>query len=107
VGYVIFVVEGGIEHRRKDGIDREGAEVAKERKGRGSFGFSDFRIFGGGPIGKLCVSAALREAFFPLTVDGVSPGGLRGMGFMGGIFSQETGFLRAHGSSWATGVRCG
>ncbi len=51
VVYVIFVVEGGIEHRRKDGIDRQGAEVAKERKGRGSFGFSEsgfskgFKIF--------------------------------------------------------------
>jgi hypothetical protein len=83
------------------------AKAQRSRRDAKEEGFSDFRIFGGGPIEKLCVSAALREAFFPLTVDGVSLGGLRGMGFMGGIFSQETGFLRAHGSSWATGVRCG
>jgi hypothetical protein len=35
VVYVIFVVEEGIEHRREDGIDREGAKVAKGRKEEG------------------------------------------------------------------------
>ncbi len=37
---------GGFEHRREDGIDRQGAEIAKGRKGRGSFGVSEFRSFG-------------------------------------------------------------
>ncbi len=45
VGFVGFVVREGFEDRRKDGIDREGAEDAK---GRGRFGFSE----GGFSVGR-------------------------------------------------------
>ena len=46
---VCFVVEQGFERRREEGVSE--AALLK----------------------KLCVSAALREVFFPLTVDGLLP----------------------------------
>jgi hypothetical protein len=60
VVYVIFVVGEGFEDRREDGVDREGAEVAKGRKGRGIFGFSDFRSFGVSEAAPLKNFASLR-----------------------------------------------
>jgi hypothetical protein len=68
------------------GDNRYGAKVAKGREGRGSFGVSEAAL-----LKKLCVSAALREAFFALTVEGGD-----GRGFC----------LPARGSSLTAGCGC-
>jgi hypothetical protein len=74
------------------GVDRYGAKAAEGRKGRWSFGVSEAAL-----LKKLCVSAALREVFFPLTVDGSrwESMGVDGSRWesMGGIFACQLAAL--------------